>query len=180
MSDAAHWNYGDSPRGQPSQMQDGEFSPAAARPRLFGQGYRDLAGVPKVMVIPNPRPGFDWSFSPSGPSWFLLRTAVATMTASAAVVTRTAQLIIKYTGVLCAGFGPVINQTAGQQFIYNVQSSVTTTTNGQFVPIPIQESLILKDGMSIGTSTVNLDAADQWSAIALYLEEFTDRCLDVY
>lgn len=166
------------PAGQPAQMQDGEFVSAAPRPRLFGQGNRELFGVPKLIVVPNPLVGHEWTYAFSGPSWYLLRTAIMNLTTSAVAGNRGVALVMKYTGILCGSFSAVAVEVASSVFAYSIGAVSITTGVAGFVPIPTPDFLILKDGMSIGSQTVALDAGDQWSAIALFVEEFTDKCLD--
>jgi len=166
------------PAGQPAQMREGEFVSSAPRPRLFGQGYRELLGVPKLIVVPNPLVGHDWQYPISGASWYLLRTAIMNLTTSAVVANRGVALVLKYTGILCGSFSAVAVQAAGSTFAYSIGSVSITTGVAGFVPVPTPDFLIIKDGMSIGSQTVLLDVGDQFSSIALFVEEFTDKCLD--
>jgi len=166
------------PMGQPAQMQDGEFTPAAPRPRLFGQGQRELAGTPKIIVVPNPAVGHDWTYAFSGPSWYYLRFGLATLTTSAVVANRGVALVVSYTGIRIGGFNAAAVQAASNTFPYSIGAIYSTSTAGGFVGLPCPDTVILKDGMTVGTNTVLIDVADQWSAIALYVEEFTDKCLD--
>jgi hypothetical protein len=165
--------------GQPMPMQPGEFQSAAWRPRLFGQGYRELVGVPKIVTVNQPAAGSDWIYTHSGPSWFLLRHGVATLTTSSTVANRGANVAVKYTGQLCGQFAALVVQAASSVFLYCFSDAPSTSANTGTVPIITPDALLIKDGMSVGSSTALIQAADQWSSIALFVEEFTDRCLDL-
>jgi len=178
MADAANALNRLPPAGQPAQMQDGEFISSPPRPKLFGQGYRELFGVPKIVVIPNPAAGVDWTYAHSGPSWFLVHTVFGILTTSAVVGTRFVALTVKYTGTTVATFGAVISQAASLAQQYCGSTVTCSAASNVAAGIGIPDVLIVKDSMSIGSLTAGILAADQWSAIALYVEEFTDKCLD--
>jgi len=178
MADAANALNRLPPAGQPAQMQDGEFVSSAPRPKLFGQGYRELSGVPKIIVVPNPTVGHDWTYAFSGPSWYYFHFGMATLVTSAVVANRGVSLAVTYTGIKVGGFNAVITEPASQFFPYCFSPVANVASNGGVVCVPTPDWFLLKDGMTVGTATVALDVGDQWSAIALYVEEFTDKCLD--
>jgi hypothetical protein len=171
--------YGKPPSGQPAAMQPGDFTPAAPRPRLFGEGEREFRGVPKLIVVPNPAAGADWTYKFSGPSWYLLRFGLATLTTSAVAGNRPVALVVTYTGIQCGAFIPNLGQIASQVFVYNFANTSSITSIGPFVPLQIPPDILLKDSMTLGSSTSGILAGDQWSGIALYVEEFTDKCLEL-
>jgi hypothetical protein len=171
--------YGRPPSGQPAAMDPRDFTPAARRPELFGQGLRELWGVPKVITIQTPKAGQEWLYTHSGPSWFVIASAVATFTTSAVVANRSVTVAVKYTGVLCGVFAGVIQQTAGQVLTYTISPAAQSIASSGLVPIVIPDSYVIKDAMTIGTLTPAIDVGDQYSAIALYVYEFTDKCLEM-
>jgi hypothetical protein len=160
-------------------MQEGDFTPAARRPQLFGQGMRDLWGLPKVIPISNPKVGQEWIYTHSGPSWFVIASAVAFFTTSAVVANRGVNIQVKYTGILCGAFASVLQQTASQTLNYTISPASQSIASSGLVPIVIPDSYVIKDAMTIGTVTSSIDVGDQWSAIALYVYEFTDKYLEL-
>lgn len=161
-------------------LRDGEWEPAARRPRLFGQGYRELAGVPRVIQVNQPAAGADWTYIHSGPSWFLLRSVVAQLATAVAVATRVARLQLTYQSVLAAQLPPSATQAASLTVVYNTSTAGISSSDAATALWGLPEYLILKDGMKLTSNTTALQAADQWTAVALLVEEFTDRCLDGY
>jgi len=172
--------YGLIPPGQPAPMRDAEYEPALRRPRLFGQAYREIAGVPRVIIVPQPVAATDWTYTHSGPSWFLLRNVIGQLVTSATVATRIARLQLTYQSVLAAQLPPSASQAASLTVVYNTSTTFAGTADAGTALWVLPEGLIVKDGMKLASSTTALSAGDQWSAIALLVEEFTDRCLDGY
>lgn len=166
------------PPGQPEPMREGDYAPASYRPRLFGQGYRELSGVPRLILVPNPAAGAEWTYTHSGPSWILFRFGVATLATSAVVATRGVSLQVSHTGNTVGLFSAVATQAAGATAKYSFAPVSNTFIAGAFVLVPLPAHILVKDGMSFGSVTDQRDAGDQWSGIALYAEEFTDKCLD--
>ena len=166
--------------GQPAALADGEWEPSSKRPRLFGQGYRELVGVPKVVIVTQPAAGAEWRYTHSGPSWYLVRNVIAQLVASAVVATRVARLQLLYQSVLSVQMPPTATQTAGLTIVYNTTTAGTTTADASTSQWPLPDDLILKDGMVLQSNTTAIQTGDQWSLIALLVEEFTDKCLDVY
>jgi hypothetical protein len=171
--------YGKPPSGQPAAMQQGDFTPAARRPELFGQGQRAMFGVPKVIVIPSPKAGQEWLYTHSGPSFFVLVSGFLTFVTSAVVATRGVVLNLKYTGVTVGAYQAVFGQTATQTINYCIGPLGNSQNLSSTAPINTPADLIIKDGMSLGSGTALIDAGDQYSAIALYVYEFTDKCLEL-
>jgi hypothetical protein len=160
-------------------MQPGEFAPAALRPRLFGQGDRELRGVPKIIVVQQPAAGADWSYVIGGPVWYKLHAIVGQLVTSATVAARSVAFTVKYTGILCAQFGATATQAASLTVVYSFADTSVLSADPGTIHVPTTSDMVFKDAITIGTRTASIQAADQWSAIALYVEEFTDRCLDL-
>lgn len=177
MSDAAHWQYSEGPRGQPAPMVEGEYVATSPRPSLFGMGMRDDRGRPRVIIAPNPAAGSDWTYTHSGPSWFFLRTVALQLRTSAAVATRIVRLQLTFLSVVVAQFAPTATQAAGLTVIYTGTSAPVASGDPATAYISLPNELIIQDGMTLGSSTTALQAADQFSLIALLGEEFTDVCL---
>jgi len=168
------------PSGQPAQMKDGEYQPSAPRPRLFGQGYREIVGVPKVVQIAQPPPGTDWVYAHSGPSFFVLRSVFGILTTSAAAANRAPALLLIYSGIQIAAFGAPIFEVASGVYQNTWIAGAGASSGNTVVMMPLPDNCIVKDAMKLVSATINIQGGDQWSAIALYVEEFTDQCLDVY
>lgn len=160
-------------------MQPGDFTPAARGPALFGQGNRELVGVPKVIVIANPAPGADWIYAHSGPSWVYVRCGFSTLTTSAAAGTRFPGVMVKYAGTIISQFGALGTQIASLTNNWNISPVSPVAGFNLASPIGIPDNFILKDGMTFQILTAGILAGDQWSTIALYVEEFTDKCLEL-
>ena len=169
--------YGRDPSGQPAPMQPGEVSLAKQPPGLFGQQGGRTRGVPRIIIVPNPAPGADWSYAQSGPSFLLFHCAVSVLATSATVATRIARFQLKYTGVICGQFAAASTQLASLTNTYSLHPSAISSGDAATVYAPLPADLILRDGMSIGSNTTALQAGDQWSAIALFVEEFSDVTL---
>ena len=170
--------YGLIPPGQPVPLADGEWEPAQRRPRLFGQGYRELSGVPRLIIIPQPTVGADWSYAHGGPSWLLIRAVRWQLVTSATVVTRVTYLAISYQSTLFLRCPPAAGQGASLTTRYNFMATTYDTAGGQDRACAIPEVLIVKDAMTIASSTDNLQVGDQMSLVTIFGEEFTDRCID--
>jgi hypothetical protein len=177
MSSPPPWDYSGGPKGQPRPLAPGEYISPAPRPLLFGKGYRTLVGQPIVISVNQPAAGAEWTYTHGGPSWFFMRSIVATLATSAVVATRVARLQLKYKGVLCGQHAPSATQAASLTEVYTAgaQFSATadTTTNPWNTPV----EFIVCDGMTLSSSTLLKDVGDQWSAIAILGEEYTDAVL---
>jgi hypothetical protein len=159
-------------------MQPGDGQLTTWRPRLFGQGERENRGVPKAVPLAQPLAGADWTYSHFGPSWLLIRSIVAQLLTSATVAARAARVRLTYQSQLVLQLPPTGTQAASLTNIYCANTAYSSSGDPLTQIWPLPETLILKDGMVLASNTVNIQAGDQWSNIALLVEEFTDRCLD--
>jgi hypothetical protein len=174
MGDAAHWLYRGGPSGQPSQLDATQPPDTTPTPCPFGQGYAEMAGVPKRILVPQPAAGAEWVYKHSGPSWLLLRSVVWQLQTAVAAATRASRLQVKFGGDLVAQFPPGATQAASLTVVYQATDCGLTSGDPATAAVALSNSFILGDNMSLGSNTANIQAADQYSAIAIYGEEFTD------
>jgi hypothetical protein len=160
-------------------MQPGDFTPAARRPPLFGQGDRELRGVPRVMVVNQPAVGQEWKYVHSGASWFYLRTIVGVFTASAVVATRIPRVTLTYKSLLCGRFAAATGTAANAVVTYTASDATPVNVDPITGMIALPSDLIICDGMTLASSTALIDVGDQWTGIAILGEEFTDKCLEL-
>lgn len=129
----------------------------------------------KTVAVANPAAGADWSVQvPAGVTWEV--QAVYGQLATSAVVANRFPVLV----ITDAASNPLVNanpggggQTATQTHKYtwaiDAASNQNTSANPS-TPIP---DVVLPAGATIASSTLNLDAADQWSAVSLYVVEYT-------
>ncbi len=171
--------YGLIPPGQPAALAEGEFVGVAPRLPLFGMGYAGWAGRPRAIVIPNPAAGAEWKYTHAGRSFLVIRSIIWTLTASAVVANRYSRLQLMMQGILVGQFPPDAAVAASSVKTYNANDSGAAQGDPGTSNVGLPADLIVADNMSIGSNTENLDVADQYSAIAIYAEEFTDRGLNL-
>jgi hypothetical protein len=123
----------------------------------------------------NPGAGADWTFTLGATQRMRIESLNAVLTASAAVANRQVQLIVD-DGVNVVGFFP-----ASVNIVASAVANVTATSGSVNTPvittdvsIPIPQPLILEPGWRLRTSTVGIQAGDQWSAIWLNVEEWLE------
>lgn len=160
--------------GQPAAMVPGEYRPTKGPGQQFGQQDARKRGIPRVIVVPNPSAGADWSYSVSGPTFYVFHCAVMTLQTSAAAATRIVRAQLKFGSIVCGQFAATATQLASLTNVYSLHPSAISSGDAATIYIPLPSDLIIRDGMSIGTNTTALQAADQWSLIALFMEEFGD------
>jgi hypothetical protein len=68
-------------------------------------------------------------------------------------------------------------QAASLTVVYTAMDCGVTSGDPATIAVGTSSQVMLADNMSITTNTTNKDVGDQYSAIALYVEEFTDACL---
>ena len=140
-----------------------------------------LPGVRRVVQVPSPAPGADWSITvPGGVQWNIL-ALTSTLTTSATVANRLPGLTVAIDGVttwhvqsnanLVASSSVTVNSFSGIQ--YPFYGGAGTYMLETLPPGPYPAAT------EIGSSTTAISAADQWSGVALYIEEyyFTDNVL---
>jgi hypothetical protein len=174
MGDAAHWPYSGGPTGQPVEMQPGEFDAAACTPPLFGQMAAQERGVPRVLQVQQPLVGHDWAYVHSGPSWFIPTAIIAKLVTSAAVANRLPQITLTFRSVLCGQWSTAVVVPASTTAIITASDAGGTSTLLNTLTIQLPDNLMIADGMTLASLTNLIDVGDQYSAIAILCEEFTD------
>lgn len=133
----------------------------------------DGRGRVRSIPVANPAAGTDWSLTvPAGVAW-IIRGIVATLTTSVAVATRQASLVISDTvptPVLIST--PGLTQVASLADKYSWFNGAITAAAGPAIAGGLPNELKLPAGWKFGSSTALIDAADQWSAINVAVEEF--------
>lgn len=120
----------------------------------------------------NPAAGADFSIAvPAGKAW-RIKLLHAQLNTSATVATRTVLVQIKDPGgnvvLLLAAPG---GQAASLTGHYNIVAGGQQGQVGQVQAITMPSNLRLGPGWTISTSTSSIQAADQWSAINMAVEE---------
>jgi hypothetical protein len=131
------------------------------------------AGVTRSITVATPAAGANWSITvPPGASWTLI-SARATLVTSAAAANRTPNLQIKdgSGNIVLDALGGVA-QTASLTVTWSWSAGAATSTVLSSVnSVGLPQGLKLNAGWVIQQATANLQAADQWSAIALSVTE---------
>ena len=131
-------------------------------------------GVSRVVKVPNPTAGADWTqIVPSGVIWKIL-SGQGTLTTSAAVATRLPQIQLTSAGVNVGLFGAVFNVAASTAAVISFGQAIGSAvglagTASSPIPLP---NYPLVQGDTFGSSTGAIQAADQWSAIAFVVAEY--------
>jgi len=128
------------------------------------------------ILVANPAAGVDWTFTVPGSARLRLQSLRAVLTTSAAVANRNVQIQITdgvNTVWIASAPASVVAGTAQQLVATGTNSPTGVVTTIFSVVVP--PALLLPGFWTIGTSTQNIQAADQWSAIALAVEEWLDN-----
>lgn len=131
-------------------------------------------GLRRAVPVPAPAAGADWIINvPGGVEWFPL-SIFATLTTSATVANRDPQLTVVYDGLTVFQGHNIQNITASQVKNFTWTHNVTTPSaapagNSWLYPGP---RFNIAQGGTLGTVTVALSAADQWSNITVLVEEY--------
>lgn len=127
-----------------------------------------------VLPVASPGAGLDWSLTVPAGHLYQLLAVTATLVTSAAVANRAVGLVLSddRNPFLTIPAGAV--QAASLTGIYSWAVGANPATLGirSIAPIP---DLILPTAWSLATSTLLIDAADQWSAVRLHLLDVTAR-----
>lgn len=133
--------------------------------------------VPKTIKPAAVAAGTDWTVTvPGGVTW-VLRSAFARFSTSATVANRFVRLQAGDGNSTLWRVVPSSAHAASLPFDYSWVSGFGSEVNGSAgvgwtIPLP---SMPLVGGYTIGTSTNNLDAGDQWSQMALHVVEIRER-----
>lgn len=123
------------------------------------------------VAVGNPAAGADWSVIPGTSLVTKLHGAVFVLTTAVAVATRTVRLQIKAGASVVYESVAASTQVASLAYSYFATSGPYATTSPTDVAIGFSPGLVVPPGYSIGTATLNLQAADQYSAIYLLAEQ---------
>lgn len=129
-------------------------------------------GVREIVAIPNPAAGADWSYTIPGAYWRRVVCGTAKFTASAAVAARNPVLNVTYEGTLVSSQPQANNPAAGQAWLLNIVTLFDTVFASA---TSFRDCLALPDkwwepGTTISTTTTNIQAGDQWSAIFILFD----------
>lgn len=149
------------------------WSGAIQPARFLSHTGKVLPGVRRVVQVPEPAAGADWTVTvPGGMQWYIL-SGTATLTTSATVdnrqpvITETVDGVTIWPGLQSLSFGAsttkVIPVLLDGGFV-----SGAATEGDIFLAAP---SNLLPPGTVIASDTALLQVGDQWSAISLWVEE---------
>lgn len=135
----------------------------------------DGTGNLVAYTVANPAAGANWSFAPNTLTRFKVRNVRAVFTTSATVANRIALLQLNRGGTIVAQLAPTAVQPASVAEGYtaiNGALSVAALTNQLYWPLPADFTITPSDSLSVNTT--GIQAADQWSAIAVDGEEWLE------
>lgn len=131
-------------------------------------------GRRRRVLIANPEAGHDWTFNPTPGYLTIVELATALLTAAAKAATREVKVKLtdgnntlyeQYTGA-SATESKAVRLNLGLSTDVAVGQAGDATASA---PLP---SLLLEPGWTLSVVTTAIDAADQWSAIVLSVEEY--------
>lgn len=133
----------------------------------------------RVMTVANPGAGADWSLSVTLNARWRIRSANALLTTSATVANRLPQIRLQHLSNVI-WLGPpsqaVPASTAANVSSSNAQVSATTVPTVVNCALPSEPTLLGNGATtSVSSVTANIQAADQWSNIAVEIEEWLDQ-----
>ena len=139
-------------------------------PHRYVDGKR---GIVRSFNVPSPSAGTEWVIAvPHGKVWHVITIFMIFVT-SAAVATRRVAMDFKTGGNLFATVVSVEPQAASTTNNYMFAENITRATvlhSRAITPIP--QNQIMYEGETVGSATLVIDAADQFSAIVLRVEEW--------
>lgn len=174
---------GASGTGQPGQVLFSDYVTQFLAPAYpFGPQRSPSEGTGNLINVGvgNPGAGADWIKPlPVNTRW-RIQSIFALLTASAAVANRQVSIILQNSAASMWQAVSIANQTASQATAYSfgaITPYVPSNPLIQVIPIPPGFILGNISGLSaqILTSTLNIQAADQWTQMALYVEEWLDN-----
>jgi hypothetical protein len=133
----------------------------------------DGRGLMRSIALANPAAGIEFSQAvPAGVNW-ILRSVKGVLTASGAAANRVARLKIAdgAANVLILSSADLA-EVATLAFTYNWFNGAVASLAGPTVQAGIPGDLRLLPTWTIGSVTTAIDAADQWSAVTMCVEEF--------
>jgi len=123
----------------------------------------------------NPAAGADWTFTLAAGQRLRLETLSAQLSAANAGVARAVELIVDDGVNIMMRVAANATQAINTGAVYTAGAlSTPSTIVTSDLSINIPTPLILEPGWRVRTNTVNINPADQWSAIWLNAEEWLD------
>lgn len=127
--------------------------------------------------VGNPAAGADWVYTQPAFTRARIIGTSATFTAAAAVANRQTQLVID-TGAPPDLVTGIPNQVVVANAVVKVSGTtapVSASANVPDVSVGLPAETIIGQGSRVRSNTVNIQAADQWSNIRLFLEQWIDQ-----
>ena len=132
-------------------------------------------GALRIINVGNPAAGADWVLQGNPNTRWVLRHISALLTTAAAVANRNPRLQFKPLGgsAVSRQIPSPADQAASLAITYSLAASPIAATTASAVNTWADDSpIIIEGGGQILTSTANIQAADQWSAIEVGVEEW--------
>jgi hypothetical protein len=127
----------------------------------------------RLQAVTQPAAGADWTITVPGDKIWRVLSIVGKLVTSAAAATREATLQITDQSTtfmfIPAGTSQVASKTG--QYCWFEQAQNRGTTLQTAITAPIPSNLVLPGGMVLKSVTEVIDAGDQWSNVALWIEE---------
>lgn len=137
-------------------------------------------GMVYTFNVASPAAGSDWTqLPPLGARW-RVRSGSALLTTSAVVANRVPSIFLQSPvqfDWIASALANIVASTAARVSFSGISPYIGLTANQLVLPLP-PDLVIGNNGpasANIGTSTANLQAADQWSQIQLLVEEWLDN-----
>lgn len=124
---------------------------------------------PRPVTVAAPAAGADWSVKVDGGEVWMVLDGTATLATSVAVASRSPRLIGTDGNVTYRRVGAGVDQAASLTVAYSINpgAGAGNTAGASSAAWPTPVPLVVPPSHSIGTNTGAIQAADQWSAIAL-------------
>jgi hypothetical protein len=132
-------------------------------------------GFISSQIVANPAAGADWIYTVGTLRRQAVRSFNALFTAAAAVANRQVELIIDDGANIMWRTSAPVNITANQ--VVNVSGTGTNAPTGIIttdISVVIPPGLVMPQNWRLRALTTAIQAADQWSAIAIMREEWID------
>lgn len=140
----------------------------------YGAGEGDWCGEDvrrRVIQVPSPAAGAEWSVQVPGGERWSIRSLVAQLLTSAVAANRGARLEVSDGNVRVASYQAAQIQAASTTVRHTLVPGgpVGANAQSQASQWPGPDPFILAPTWVLSTSTINLDVGDQWSAIAMHV-----------
>ena len=126
-----------------------------------------------LTVTASPAAGADWVFTaPYAGRWRIL-SGYFTLTTSAAATARIVNVETRDAAGTATGlYNPPSTQPASTMYYYGLNPSAAGQSNPPFMNISAPAEIVLEGGDTLRSITSNLDSGDQFSNVALRVEEW--------